>query len=507
MNFKRLKNIDWTVYSFLFILSVIMIMLFNHDSPVYHYNQWVDTNYYFTVARGMLHGKTMYVGVFDQKGPVVYFVHCLALLIMPTKYWGMVPIFIILFFLDLVIVFHWSKLYLKKIPSILVSTTFSILFFNFDYYQRGDSAEELVMPFLLYAFYLLFRYIKTNRLPSNFEYVISGFGISWIFLSKFSLLLGPATIFVIVWVYLLVNRHILWLIKSITYSAIGFVLGMLPTVVYFLANHAIGALWHYYIYLNLFLYTPYDLQYKTSLAKWVGVWFAKSSTWFGQFWLTTLIIAIGILALVASKKIVYDNKRLSIALIAYFALYLSVALPALTSYYYLAILPLAVPGLIALVMLGGKAFRDRLPVSMLVVLLAVVPIAASVFNQSVSKESRFNRLDNEPSAFTLMKPMLDAKVGRHSLMLYKAYDGGFYNITQTVPTEKYFAKYNITREAMPEIYNSMDAELKSGKKRFVVTDALSVEEAMKLNPDYRVVSTLKFSNWPWEQYSLLELKK
>ncbi|WKF84772.1 ArnT family glycosyltransferase [Lacticaseibacillus pantheris] len=507
MRLNRFKEIDWITYSFFVVLAALMIILFNHDSPVYHYNQWVDTNYYFTVARGMLHGKTMYSGIFDQKGPLVYFTHCFALLIFPTKYWGMIPIFICLFFVDLVIVFKWAKLFLQRVPSILVTVIFSGLFFNFYYYQRGDSAEELVMPFLLYAFYLLFKYVQSRALPTILQYTVAGFGIGWIFLSKFSLLLAPAFLFLALWISLIISKQFKELIKSILWSGLGFVICALPVMLYFIINNALKSFWHYYLYLNLFLYTPDQLKYTNSSAKWIGVWFAKNSNWFAEFWPSTIIILIGIFGLVFSKRLIIDSKNKGVVLLAALFLYLSASIPALAEYYFMAVIPLTVPGLIMLVKFGEREVVNRFSLTMAITLFLVTPIFTSITNQSVTNESRFTRTDNHPSAYTLMKPMIQSKTGRHSLLVYKAYDGGFYNITNSVPSQKYFAKYNIPNKLMPEIFKSMSYSVKRGRTKFVVADAYYVQEAMRLNPDYKVVSTYNLSNMPWERYTLLELKK
>ena len=51
-------------------------------------NDWVDVNCFFTMGKSLLAGKVPYVDLYEQKGPVLYFVYALIALFSPNSYFG-----------------------------------------------------------------------------------------------------------------------------------------------------------------------------------------------------------------------------------------------------------------------------------------------------------------------------------------------------------------------------------------------------------------------------------
>ena len=58
------------------------------NSFLYPLNDWVDVNCFFTVGRGILHGLVPYRDLYEQKGPLVYFVYALAGRISESSFLG-----------------------------------------------------------------------------------------------------------------------------------------------------------------------------------------------------------------------------------------------------------------------------------------------------------------------------------------------------------------------------------------------------------------------------------
>jgi hypothetical protein len=58
------------------------------SSPLYPLNDWVDANIYFTIGKGMMHGRVPYVDLYDQKGPVAFLLFGLASLVSGTSFFG-----------------------------------------------------------------------------------------------------------------------------------------------------------------------------------------------------------------------------------------------------------------------------------------------------------------------------------------------------------------------------------------------------------------------------------
>lgn len=60
----------------------------SRNSPLYPMNEWVDVNCFFTMGRGMLEGLVPYRDLYEQKGPVLYFVYMLAALLSGDSFLG-----------------------------------------------------------------------------------------------------------------------------------------------------------------------------------------------------------------------------------------------------------------------------------------------------------------------------------------------------------------------------------------------------------------------------------
>lgn len=81
------KELLWA--SLLSILAAAGVLLFcTKSSPLYPTNDWVDTNCFFTVGKSMFEGRVPYLDIYEQKGPLLYFLYGLCYLVSPTSFLG-----------------------------------------------------------------------------------------------------------------------------------------------------------------------------------------------------------------------------------------------------------------------------------------------------------------------------------------------------------------------------------------------------------------------------------
>ena len=59
---------------FAFLLSFLFITICSKNSFLYPMNDWGDVNCFFIVGRSLLDGKVLYRDIYDQKGPILYFI-------------------------------------------------------------------------------------------------------------------------------------------------------------------------------------------------------------------------------------------------------------------------------------------------------------------------------------------------------------------------------------------------------------------------------------------------
>ena len=85
---KRKTSADIITFLYAVITAAVVLLICSKSSPLYPLNDWVDANTFLTIGRGSLHGKVPYRDLYEQKGPVLYFIHTLAAWISEDSFLG-----------------------------------------------------------------------------------------------------------------------------------------------------------------------------------------------------------------------------------------------------------------------------------------------------------------------------------------------------------------------------------------------------------------------------------
>lgn len=64
------------------------LLICTKSSPLYSLNDWVDSNAFFTMGKGIINGKIPYKDLFEQKGPLLYFIHGISYIISNKTFIG-----------------------------------------------------------------------------------------------------------------------------------------------------------------------------------------------------------------------------------------------------------------------------------------------------------------------------------------------------------------------------------------------------------------------------------
>lgn len=156
--------------------AIVTITFVSTSSPLYPYNPWDDANCFFTLGRGIIHGYVPYRDLYEQKGPLLYFIYALAALISEESFIGSWIVECIS--ASLFAIFSWKTAKLVVEPSkyaiavmpLFLGITYTLYMFNF-----GGNAEEICFPLLTIALYFgLKSIIKGDGLPSNKEALLIG---------------------------------------------------------------------------------------------------------------------------------------------------------------------------------------------------------------------------------------------------------------------------------------------------------------------------------------------
>lgn len=218
-------------------------------------NDWVDVNCFFTVGKSMTQGLVPYRDLYEQKGPVLYFVYAILSLFSRKTYFFVYLLEVITYGAFLYYSGRIAKLYVRDsfVVSLLVTIEGGLIVLS-RAFSHGASVEEMCLFMSAYALFVTLRARRKKRTLFVREAFLCGVWagcLLWIKYTMLGLYLGIA-------VFILISYGIegKWreLIAVIGEFFAG--LGVVSAVVllYFALNGAMEELFTVYFYNNIFLY-------------------------------------------------------------------------------------------------------------------------------------------------------------------------------------------------------------------------------------------------------------
>lgn len=243
-------------FAFLIFTAAITITVVSANSPLYPFNPWNDANCFLTLGRGIINGLIPYKDLYEQKGPVLYFVYALAALFSDSSFTGVWIIECVM--ASVFAVFSWktAKLFTEPrrftlfIMPVLLALTYSTGLFNF-----GGNAEELCFPLLTVLLYTGLRSIVcSNGLPGNKEAIMCGAITAVLFWIKYTFIGFSAGFCLYVILFSVKRKNFAGLWSLVWRFLSGFIIPAIPVLIYFAANGSLGYLWEAYFYNNIVFY-------------------------------------------------------------------------------------------------------------------------------------------------------------------------------------------------------------------------------------------------------------
>ena len=252
---ERNKRLSWHVLIPIAV-SVLILMICTKSSFLYPMNDWVDVNCYFTVGRGVKHGLIPYLDLYEQKGPLVYFLYALAAWISEDSFIGVFCVECVCFALFL----HFSgrtalAISRSKGTYLLTVSVLGLAVPLSKAFSHGGSAEELILPVLALGLMTVMEAMEAGRGLSCREAVLLGICTFIALFSKYTfcgLFAGLALLVLIFYVAKGRGRELPMLIGAFLAGV------LLPTGVLILWFWTHGALWAMikaYFVNNLALYS------------------------------------------------------------------------------------------------------------------------------------------------------------------------------------------------------------------------------------------------------------
>lgn len=448
-------------HKFLFsslLISFIFITIGSKNSPLYLINDWYDAEAFMTMGKGLLNGLVPYKDLFEQKGPILYFIYALANIISTKTFFGVYLIEIGTFTIFLLLVRKTLNLFFDDkytIPSFMV-LTFSIIMLN--PFGHGGAAEELCLPFFMYSIYSLFKYLKTGSVKKT-EIILNGIMAGIVLWIKYTLLgfhfILAATYFFVE----LANKKYKEAFRSAIIYLFGMFIVTIPVLLYFFINDGIKELIDVYFIVNM-----------TSYSKIVST-FEKITRAFGLLGLN-LVVNIPFLIFILIPLIYYLFKcpKLKvkgskwIILISFLFMGLGTFIGGTNYFYYsLIIAPFMILGVLLINRLLHK-YDVRMNIIRSTSLLLLLITLMLKFSPNI----QYTHYKRDDYAQFVFADIINESKDK-TLINYGILDAGFYFTTDTLPECYYFMRNNFSYENYPEMYDEQKRYVLQNRPHYVVT--------------------------------------
>ena len=476
----------WHPLLFAMLTAAALLMICTKSSFLYPMNDWVDVHCFLTMGDGLLHGQIPYLDLYEQKGPVLYFVYALASVFSQKSFFGV-------FLLEVITVglfLHYSgkiaELYLGKSRLVsLVQIALGVITCTSYTFRHGGSVEEMSMFFFAYGLYTVLRGIHENTALSFREALLNGVFAGCAFWIKYTMVgfyVGLA-LFVLIW-YLARVSDGKKLLQTIGQFLLGFAAVSAVVILFFWAVGGLEDLYTAYFYNNIFLYPN-----ESELGKLAQILenYQTMVQWVPQ--LTFLLCAGSLFFLLRLHKNYLDLLGVVLCF---------VGLAALTcwgksmSYYALVFFAFCVFGLIGIAWLFQSPqvreiydlMAERIPrLSQCVVVLALV--FAVIYSFAVSSNTYLMAYEKEDMPQYKFAETIN-QVEDATVLNFGFLDGGFYYAADVQPTCKFFCTFNVNA---PGMWQTQYEAINEKQVDFVITRKYELNHYNVIASNYTLVDT------------------
>ncbi|MGN1319474.1 MAG: glycosyltransferase family 39 protein, partial [Lachnospirales bacterium] len=493
-----LDNQKSIIYTFFIILAYGIMILSTKSSPLYLLNDWVDTQSYYTMGKGIFNGKAIYKDLFEQKGPLFYLIYGFGYLINTHNLYGVYFIEGIVASIVFIYTYKIASMYLSKEMSIVTVCLLPIIIYNKNFMRYGGSCEEFMIPIILMSFYYFIKSFRCECKDSKYM-LINGVLGSCVFMMKFNVSIFFIGLGLFVFIMNIYKKNYKALIKNICMVIAGAFIVILPIIIWLNISGSLKGFLEVIEFNSK--YSPIKLNidgiHKTIrniLNGWSNNWFC-----------TTVIIG-GISMFIFNRKFVNIFGALGL-LLSFVLINYGVFASSSQPYYYMIISSFSVFGVIGFLYF---AQNNNLTIKKSAVpVLAVLSIVLTThYNNNFYETKPFINYVSAQDKFAMI---MKSKSNNPTLLNYNFLDGGFYTAADIVPNTRFFQKQNISNDVYPLNIQTQLNAMSSKNVEFVVVRRGKNEGAETervLTNNYNLISThnQKFEGIDFTYY-LYEAKK
>lgn len=490
---------------FSFLTAAVFLGICSKSSPLYPMNDWVDVQCFLTMGKGLLNGLVPYVDLYEQKGPVLYFIYAIVALLCGENMLGQYLLEVITFGLFLYYSAKIAEIYLGnskyRYPIIII---LAAVIPTTRAFSHGGSVEQMCLFLFAYGLYSVLRACHENRPLTFREALVNGIfagAALWIKFTMLGFYLGLC-LFVLIW-YLGWVRDFKKLLAAIGQFLLG--MGIVSGVVflYFLIAGGLKELFTCYFYNNIFLYSS---ESDTSMLRQIYQSFKnamKINTVFPKL--------IGIGAIWLLIRIRKSPRDLMAVGLTFAGLAAGTYLGKGYVYYGLVLAAYSVFGLIGIALLLRKirvsallhrvTGGDRIVCG--VVITAILLVSGTLAYRNCSNTYLMSYEKEQLPQYQFAEIISETEDA--TLLNFGFLDGGFYYASDTLPTCPFFCTFNINA---PGMWDTQYEYIEEGKVDYVITRRYQLEQYHVDSSKYELVDTAELYfegvNFTYYLYRLME---
>ncbi len=465
-----------TVLILAFVVAFCFLLICSKNSPLYPMNDWGDVNCFMTVGRSVLDGKLMYTEIYEQKGPLLYFLFAFAALISPGSFLGVFIIETLCFAAFLYFSALLARLFHKRdglAADLAVMAAAAFAAVNSGSFCHGGSVEELCLFMLAASLYFAVKAIREKKPVGRLRaFIIGAFGAAALW-SKFTVCGFFFGLSVFLFFSALADRSRRKALLGDIPAFIGGAAAVsLPILLYFAVNNNLGDLLRSYFYNNIFAYVP-ESGFAGAMIRTlprnllIGI----------KHCFTRNLYAAPFFLLIPAHYLIFGRERKKelffIACCGFFLLLSTFPSSRRYGYYPHIFIAFAPVGIGCAAELLGRAFRAlkakktilRLCAGLLFAGLLALSLFVNGntyligFPREAMPQYRFAAVINERPGATVLN--------------YNFLDGGFYFAADKLPVTKFFCRLNLS---LPEMDGELDAAVTGRTVDFIITRDAPLED-------------------------------
>ena len=239
----------WCPEVFPLLALPLLLLMSTSTSPLYYHGGY-DSAIFQEMGLGILHGRMPYRDLFDNKGPLLYLINALGMLI-----GGRTGVFLLQWVfnsLTLWLLYKTARLFASGLRS-MVAVLVALLPYSM-FLCEGNMCEEWMLPFLTLAIYLTIRGMQRHAPTESSRVPIFPFILGMLFAAVALIRLNDAVAIV----GGLMTGYCMWLISKrdvvqvFTAAWMFFSATVLaaPVLFWLMNNHVLADFWHAYFQVN-----------------------------------------------------------------------------------------------------------------------------------------------------------------------------------------------------------------------------------------------------------------